>query len=110
MGHLGTTASADLMAGCDTLLIVGSNDPWTEFYPAPGQARAVQIDVTARNIGTKFPVEVALVGDSRDTLEALLPLLPAREAWRAEVEGFVSQWRQVAQQRVRQTTHRLNPQ
>src|SRR3954466_8374972 len=59
MGHLGTTASADLMSRCDTLLIVGSNDPWTEFYPAPGQARAVQVDLTARNIGTKHPVEVA---------------------------------------------------
>lgn len=110
MGHLGTTASADLMAGCDTLLIVGSNDPWTEFYPAPGQARAVQVDVTARNVGAKHPVEVPLVGDAAATLEALVPLLPERQGWRADVEGFVRTWRDVAGRRVQQETERLNPQ
>ncbi|MCK9792839.1 thiamine pyrophosphate-requiring protein [Isoptericola sp. 4D.3] len=111
MGHLGTTASADLMAGCDRLLIVGSNDPWTEFYPAPGQARAVQVDLSARNVGTKHPVEVALVGDSAQTLEALLPLLPEREGWTRDVEGFVAGWQETARQRVAQDTgERLNPQ
>ncbi|WP_454042331.1 thiamine pyrophosphate-requiring protein [Cellulosimicrobium sp. Marseille-Q8652] len=110
MGHLGTTASADLMAGCDTLLIVGSNDPWTEFYPAPGQARAVQVDVTARNVGAKHPVEVPLVGDAAATLEALVPLLPERQGWRADVERFVGTWRDVAADRVAQETERLNPQ
>ncbi|MEU4385890.1 thiamine pyrophosphate-requiring protein [Promicromonospora sp. NPDC023805] len=110
MGHLGTTASADLMAGCDTLLIVGSNDPWTEYYPAPGQARAVQIDVTARNIGTKFPVEAALPGDAASTLDALLPLLPERDGWRKDVEGFVATWHDVAERRIAQRTGRLNPQ
>jgi pyruvate dehydrogenase (quinone) len=110
MGHLGTTASADLMSGCDTLLIVGSNDPWTEYYPAPGQARAVQIDVTARNIGTKFPVEAALPGDAAATLDALLPLLPERDGWRQDVEGFVTTWHDVAERRVAQRSERLNPQ
>ncbi len=110
MGHLGTTASADLLGSCDTLLIVGSNDPWTEFYPAPGQARAVQIDVSARHIGTKHAVEVALVGDARDTLDALLPLLPAKDGWRAQVETFVQGWHEVARHRVAQTAERLNPQ
>ncbi|MFD2795223.1 thiamine pyrophosphate-requiring protein [Promicromonospora vindobonensis] len=110
MGHLGTTASADLMAGCDTLLIVGSNDPWTEYYPAPGQAKAVQVDVAARNIGTKFPVDVALVGDAVSTLNALVPLLPAQAGWRPEVERSVTAWREVAGQRVAQRPSRLNPQ
>ena len=109
MGHLGTTASADLMSRCDTLLIVGSNDPWTEFYPAPGQARAVQVDVTGRNIGTKYPAEVALVGDAADTLDALLPLLPARTGWRSEVEASVREWHDVAEQRVRLPADPLNP-
>src|SRR3954453_8780464 len=58
MGHLGTSASAFLMESCDTLLIVGSNDPWTEFYPPPGQAHAVQIDIDSRNLGNRYPVEV----------------------------------------------------
>lgn len=110
MGHLGTTASADLMSRCDTLLIVGSNDPWTEFYPAPGQARAVQIDVTGRNIGAKYPVDVALVGDAADTLERLLPLLPERTGWRAEVEESVRTWREVVDQRAHQAAGPLNPQ
>ena len=121
MGHLGTTAAADLMARCDTLLIVGSNDPWTEFYPAPGQARAVQIDLAARNIGTKYPVEIPLVGDAAETLAALLPLLPSRgegpsidaadgAGWAGEVTGFVAGWREVAASRVAQRTPRLNPQ
>src|SRR3954452_25203048 len=99
------------MSRCDTLLIVGSNDPWTEFYPAPGQARAVQVDLTARNIGTKHPVEVALVGDAADTLDALLPLLPERAGWRAEVESAVATWREVAEERVAQRSGvALNPQ
>ncbi|UNX53757.1 thiamine pyrophosphate-requiring protein [Georgenia sp. TF02-10] len=110
MGHLGTTASADLMSGCDTLLIVGSNDPWTEFYPAPGQARAVQVDITGRNIGTKYPVEAALVGDAADTLAALLPRLPERRGWRADVERAVATWHEVAEQRVREPADPLNPQ
>ena len=65
MGHLGTTASAKVLAECDALLIVGSHDPWTEYYPAPGQARAVQIDIDARVIGDRYPIEVGLVGDCR---------------------------------------------
>lgn len=111
MGHLGTTAAADLMAGCDTLLIVGSNDPWTEFYPAPGQARAVQIDANARNLGAKYPVEVALAGDATETLRALLPRLTGSERpWRREVEDMVTTWRRVAQARCAEPAQPLNPQ
>jgi pyruvate dehydrogenase (quinone) len=118
MGHLGTTASAELMRGCDTLLVVGSNDPWTEFYPAPGQARTVQIDIAARNIGTKTPVEVGLTGDARDTLAALRDRLAARDGgptdpgWRTRVEQAVHRWHDVRDQRAadRPGNGRLNPQ
>ena len=75
MGHLGTTASSELLAEWDTLLVVGCDDPWTEFYPKPGQARAVQIDIEPRVVGSKYPVDVALVGDTGETLRSLLPLL-----------------------------------
>lgn len=111
MGHLGTTASADLMAGCDTLLIVGSNDPWTEFYPAPGQARAVQIDIESRNLGAKYPVEVALPGDASETLRALLPRLQQTERpWRDEVASMAREWHRIAAERCAERSDRLNPQ
>lgn len=93
MGHLGTTASAQLMEGCDTLLIVGSNDPWTEFYPPPGQARAVQIDIEPRVVGAKYPVEVPVIGDAAQCLSALLPLLQAKDpGWQQQVCQWTRNW------------------
>jgi pyruvate dehydrogenase (quinone) len=112
MGHLGTTASADLMAACDTLLIVGSSDPWTEYYPPPGQARTVQVELTGRNVGAKYPVDVPLVGDAAATLRELLPLL-SRERdgrWREQVEMAAANWRRVAAARLAEPADPLNPQ
>ncbi len=111
MGHLGTTASAELMGGCDTLLIVGCNDPWTEFYPPPGQARAVQIDIEARVVGSKYPVEVAVVGDTVETLRALLPLLSRNpdRSWQDEVGRSVARWQEIALARTRHPADPLNP-
>ncbi|MFD0204426.1 MULTISPECIES: hypothetical protein [Saccharothrix] len=111
MGHLGTTASAELMAECDTLLIVGSNDPWTEFYPKPGQARAVQVDIEARVVGSKYPVEAALVGDAGETLRMLLPLLARNpdRGWEQRVFACVAKWRAVAGQRAHASADPLNP-
>ena len=63
------------MHECDTLLILGSTMPWIDYYPKPGQARAVQIDLLPERIGLRYPVEVGLVGDMRTTLQALLPML-----------------------------------
>ena len=78
IGHLGTMPSRDAMRSCDTLLILGSTMPWTDYYPAPGQARVVQIDRLADRIGLRCPVELGLVGDMRPTLALLQPLLQAR--------------------------------
>lgn len=112
MGHLGTTASAELMRGCDTLLLVGTNDPWTEFYPAPGQARAVQIDIDGRQLGVRYPVEVPLVGDAGETVRALLGMVPARDdrAWRDRVEGWVRRWDEISQARADAPAEPMNPQ
>ncbi|BDZ44763.1 thiamine pyrophosphate-requiring protein [Naasia aerilata] len=111
MGHLGTTASAALLGGCDTLLIVGSNDPWTEFYPQPGQARAVQIDLDGRIIGNRYPIEVGLVGDAATTLTALLERLDERtdRSWRNEVEAEVRRWEEVAETRANVPADPVNP-
>jgi pyruvate dehydrogenase (quinone) len=111
MGHLGTSASAFVLGECDTLLIVGSNDPWTEYYPPPGRARAVQIDLDTRNLGNRYPVEVGLPGDATETLDALLPLLHERPdgGWRSEVEQAVTRWRTLAGQRAALPAEPLNP-
>jgi pyruvate dehydrogenase (quinone) len=112
MGHLGTTASAQLMQECDTLLLVGTNDPWTEFYPKPGQARAVQIDIDGRQLGVRYPIEVPLVGDAAETVRALTALVkPAGDrGWREKVEGWVSRWHSIAGKRAAAAAEPLNPQ
>src|SRR5205823_5207595 len=68
IGLLGTKPSWDLMADCDTLLMVGSSFPYSEFLPEEGQARGVQIDIAARRTSLRYPMEVNLVGDSAETL------------------------------------------
>lgn len=111
MGHLGTTASAHVLGTCDALLIVGSNDPWTEFYPPPGAARAVQIDIDEKKIGNRYPVEVGLAGDAASTLAALNQRLEyrARTQWGSEVEAEVSRWRILAADRAAVPASPINP-
>ena len=75
VGLLGTRASQEALEECDTLLMVGTSFPYIEFLPKPGQARAVQIELDPARLGLRYPVEVGLIGDSRQTLRALLPLL-----------------------------------
>lgn len=117
MGHLGTTASSYLLNNCDTLLIIGSNDPWTEFYPKPGTAKAVQIDIDGRKIGNRYPVEVGLVGDAAETLDQLTQRLgqqpnqaeSARAQWRSDVETQVRAWRHLSEERANILADPVNP-
>lgn len=98
VGWLGTRASNWMMRECDTLLIVGSGFPYTEFLPTPGRARCVQIDWDARAVGSRYPSEVNLIGDSQQTLDALLPLLVERKRpFRKLVEENVTAWRREAE-------------
>ena len=94
IGLLGTRPSYELMKDCDTLLAVGSSFPYTQFLPAFGQARAVQIDIDGKYIGMRYPYEVNLVGDARATLRALIPLLERNEdrSWQEGIEARVSRW------------------
>lgn len=112
LGEVGTSAAAELMGGCDTLLLVGTNDPWTGYYPLPGQARTVQIDIDGRRVGSRYPVDVPLVGDAAETLRALLTRVPERPnaSWRATVEGSVGRWRGEAAGRAHVPAEPLNPQ
>ena len=112
IGLLGTKPSWDLMQGCDTLLIVGSSFPYSEFLPKEGDARAVQIDLDATMLGLRYPTEVNLVGDAADTLRALLPLLERRtdRSWREEVERNVAEWWRVVEARALEDADPINPQ
>jgi len=112
IGLLGTKPSWDLMNGCDTLLMVGSGFPYAEFLPAEGQARGVQIDIDPRMLSLRYPMEIGLVGDSRETLAALLPLLQHKDAtaWRESIAHGVDRWWRVLQSRAMNVAQPLNPQ
>jgi pyruvate dehydrogenase (quinone) len=88
IGLLGTEPSYDMMMECDTLLMIGSSFPYSEFLPEEGQARGVQIDLSGRMISIRYPMEVNLVGDSAETLKLLIPLLTRKEdrRWRKDLE------------------------
>jgi len=112
VGWLGTGASNRMMRECDTLFMIGTNFPYTEFLPAPGAARAVQIDVEPRNLALRYPVDVAIHGDAAETLVGLLPLLEERgtESWRDEIAGWVRDEREAAERHARAPATPLNPQ
>ena len=112
LGLLGTRPSSDMMNECDTLLMVGTSYPYSEFLPKEGQARGVQIDIDARNVGLRFPTEVNLIGDSRDTLAALLPLLDQRPdgAWRAKIAKNLKDWQSDEEARCHVEGEQINPQ
>ncbi|HTU29327.1 MAG TPA: thiamine pyrophosphate-requiring protein [Solirubrobacteraceae bacterium] len=112
IGLLGTKPSYEMMEGCDTLLMVGTNFPYAEWLPEPGQARCVEIDIDGRLIGMRYPTEVALVGDAAATLRELIPRLSRRSdhAWREEIESGVARWWEILDERAHQGAEPLNPQ
>jgi len=112
LGLLGTRPSADMMNECDTLLMVGTCYPYSEFLPKEGQARGVQIDIDARNVGLRFPTEVNLIGDSHQTLAALLPLLKSRtdNAWREKIAKNLENWYSDEEARCHVKGAQINPQ
>jgi pyruvate dehydrogenase (quinone) len=111
IGPIGREPSWDLMIGCDTLLMVGSSMPYTEYMPQPGQARGVQIDIDGRMLSIRYPMEVNLVGDSAETLRALLPHLRRKtnRTWSEEIEAKVGRFWRVAEERAGMDADPLNP-
>ncbi len=112
IGLLGTRPSWDMMMGCDTLLMVGSSFPYSEFLPEEGSARGVQIDLDARMIGLRYPMESQLIGDSAATLRALAPLLERKpdRSWREEIEEGVGAWLKLMEERAMEDADPINPQ
>ncbi len=111
IGLLGTKPSWDMMAECDTLLMVGSSFPYSEFLPKEGQARGIQIDIDGRMLGIRYPMELNLIGDSKQTLQALIPLLQRKtdRAWREQIEANIREWWQVVEGRAMQSANPINP-
>jgi pyruvate dehydrogenase (quinone) len=112
IGLLGSRPSYELMEACDTLLVVGSSFPYSEWLPREGQARGVQIDLDGRMVGLRYPMEVHLVGDSRDTLRELIPRLRRRDdrSWRNRVEESVEAWWRLVEERALLDAAPMNPQ
>jgi pyruvate dehydrogenase (quinone) len=112
IGLLGTKPSWDMMTSCDTLLVIGSRFPYSEFLPREGQARAVQIDLDPKMLSIRYPMEVNLVGDSATTLRALIPLLQpkAEHGWRQKIEKNVAEWWELLGKRAMMDAKPINPQ
>jgi pyruvate dehydrogenase (quinone) len=112
IGLLGTKPSWTMMQECDTLLMVGSSFPYSEFLPEEGSARGVQIDIDGKMLGIRYPMEVNLVGDSAETLRALLPRLARKDdrSWREQIEGEIAEWWELISDRAQLAADPINPQ
>ena len=111
IGLLGTGPSFELMRDCDTLLMIGSGFPYSEFLPKEGQAKAVQIDIDPGLLSLRYPMDVNLIGDAAETLKALLPLLAQKtDMWRSKIEGSVSEWWELLDKRAHVKASPVNPQ
>ncbi|NLR97206.1 thiamine pyrophosphate-requiring protein [Rhizobium sp. P38BS-XIX] len=112
IGLLGTEPSWDLMRDCDTLLMVGSGFPYSEFLPEEGDARGVQIDLRPDMLSLRYPMEVNLVGDASTTLQALLPRLRQKDdlSWRKQIEDRVGAWWRKLDERAHKEASPVNPQ
>ena len=112
IGLLGTKPSWDLMTECDTLLMVGSSFPYSEFLPKEGKARAIQIDLDGKMLGIRYPMDVHLEGDSKETLAALIPMLRRKQdrTWQDHISEEVDKWWKVLDARAHKSADPINPQ
>ncbi|MVA37406.1 thiamine pyrophosphate-requiring protein [Agrobacterium vitis] len=111
VGLLGTEPSWNLMRDCDTLLMIGSGFPYSEFLPKEGQARGVQIDLEPGMLSLRYPMDANLVGDAAETLRLLLPLLKQKDdKWRTDIEKGVAAWWRLLEKRAHAEANPVNPQ
>lgn len=112
IGLLGTRPSYDLMMDCDTLLMVGSSFPYPEFLPKEGQVKGIQIDIDGRMLSIRHPMELNLKGDSKATLQALIPYLKYKDdrSWRETIEKNVEKWWKIMKERAMKSANPINPQ
>lgn len=112
IGLLGTKPSWDLMQDCDTLLMIGTSFPYSEFLPRKGKARGIQIDINGKMLGLRYPTELNLQGDSKETLNALIPLLEKKSdrSWQEEIAKNIKEWWEVLAARAMNSADPVNPQ
>lgn len=112
IGLLGTKPSWEMMQGCDTLLMLGSGFPYSEFFPPEGQACGVQVDIEPGMLSIRYPMEVNLTGDVKATLDALLPLLEQKgdDGWRTKIAGWKADWEETLRERAMVEANPVNPQ
>ena len=112
IGLLGTEPSWNMMTECDTLFMIGSGFPYSEFLPREGKAKGVQIDIDGKMLGLRYPMDVHLQGDSKITLRALMPLIHRKDDrdWRNKIEKWNDHWWKVLEARAQNEAHPINPQ
>lgn len=112
IGLLGSKPSWDMMTECDTFFMVGSGFPYSEFLPEEGQARGVQIDIDSKMLSIRYPMEVNLVGDSKSTLKALIPLIEYKKdrSWRDKIEDNIKDWWKTVEAKAMESAKPINPQ
>ncbi|HEX6383912.1 MAG TPA: thiamine pyrophosphate-dependent enzyme [Anaerolineae bacterium] len=112
IGLLGTAPSHEAIKNCDTLFMIGTSFPYIEFLPKPGEARGVQIDIDPVRIGLRYPVEVGLVGDSKRTLQALLPMLNRNQnrSFLEKAQEGMEEWWQLMEERGTRPDKPMKPQ
>jgi len=112
IGLLGTKPSYDMMMECDTLFMIGSSFPYSEFLPKEGQAKGVQIDIDGKMLGIRYPMDINLQGDSKATLQKLIPLIKQKkdQEWRRKLENEIERWWRVIEARAQNTAEPVNPQ
>ena len=107
IGLLGTKPSWDMMQDADTLLMVGSSFPYSEFLPKEGAVKGIQIDLSGRMLSIRYPMDLALVGDSKQTLAELLPLLTRKDdrSWQQTIVKNVQEWWRLMDERAKPRDH-----
>jgi pyruvate dehydrogenase (quinone) len=112
IGLLGTSPSQEALEECDTLVIAGSSFPYIEFYPKPGQAKGIQIDIDPTRIGLRYPVEIGLIGDCRSVLRALLPMIDRKKKrdFLERAQDRMKDWRSLMKERGTRGDTPMKPQ
>ncbi|MDB5319731.1 MAG: thiamine pyrophosphate-requiring protein [Phycisphaerales bacterium] len=112
IGLLGTRPTYEMMQDCDTLLVIGSSFPYVEYYPKPGQAKGIQIDIDGRMLSLRYPMEVNCKGDAKETLQALVPLIDRKRdrSWQQKIEEHTRDWWHLMEKRSMDSANPINPQ